>query len=706
MPAVFLSYAHADAEKALRLYSDLTRAGVDVWLDQESLLPGQPWKPAIEKAIRDTRYFVALLSATSVSRRGYVQKELIIALDVLEEFPSEDIFVIPARIEECSPSHHKLRDLHWVDLYPDWDRGVGKILRAIGVPVNQTRSTDRPNLSEGRVLKSQEHPPPLDRRLPDSNQPASGKTPASDTFALFQKREYRRYVQTLLRGLGAMLLGVALIFLLPAICYELWLSTWEGFLSPDKPIQPAITTVFVIGELALASLAGWAASRVKVVPRSVAITLATLTWLAVWIFFLRHASTSLSEVPYFWIVTIAGAGYIVLGGLALGRMRQDLFKFLGGMVALGVLFPAWIWLPQAFAPPPPYVRQEVFSLPSSSSITVSPDGNQFATVSQTDSATNAIMLWNRQPRVLQSSLSMPVYRMRMLHFSPDGRRLIAVGDSGISCFLFSCIGHPVVRIWDVRTNRVETGVSNLDGAARNFTISPDGAILATYGYSSVRVWSIITRTLLMEFPRETKLIEFAPDGKTLAIMPDSTNISLWDVATGKQLKTLNATPSSFTTVSFSPDGLVLGTGALDGSVSTWDPRSGTLRKRMLADTVVGAIRGLVFSSDGRWLASTSDHGIAIQWDVANGSWERRWHADFIAFVPDSKSVVTYDGRAYSLWSIDTGEWKQGIWLPEGFWGGRRPSIEFSANGAVFLTRQDTTVEIWRHRSLSPYPRGG
>jgi hypothetical protein len=131
MTSVFISYARANAEQALRLYGDLTRAGVNVWLDQEELLPGQHWKSAIENAIRDSRYFIALLSSESVNRRGYVQKELVIALDLLDEFPSADIFVIPARLDACSPRHPKLKDLQWVDLYHDWDHGVARILKTI-----------------------------------------------------------------------------------------------------------------------------------------------------------------------------------------------------------------------------------------------------------------------------------------------------------------------------------------------------------------------------------------------------------------------------------------------------------------------------------------------------------------------------------------------------------------------------------------------
>jgi hypothetical protein len=39
-PIIFLSYAREDMGMAKKLFNDLKRYGLDVWLDTESLLPG------------------------------------------------------------------------------------------------------------------------------------------------------------------------------------------------------------------------------------------------------------------------------------------------------------------------------------------------------------------------------------------------------------------------------------------------------------------------------------------------------------------------------------------------------------------------------------------------------------------------------------------------------------------------------------------
>jgi hypothetical protein len=148
---VFISYAREDAQAAHRLYEELTTAGVNVWFDQESLTPGAKWKPAIRKAIRDSRYFIALISSRSASKKGFVQSELREAIDVLDEFPENETYLIPARLDACEAPHERLNDLHWVDLFPDWKRGKDKLLRFFGVDTKKAPHTEKETIKSNRT---------------------------------------------------------------------------------------------------------------------------------------------------------------------------------------------------------------------------------------------------------------------------------------------------------------------------------------------------------------------------------------------------------------------------------------------------------------------------------------------------------------------------------------------------------------------------
>lgn len=151
---VFISYTKEDKERALRLYSELKKRKINVWIDIHLLKPGQDWKYEIKNAIKDSDIFIALLSEKSVNHIGYVQKELRIALEILDYFPNNKIFLIPVRLNKCNPLHDRLNDLQWTDLFPETNYYVGfqKILDVIS-PQSQSLRNYPIELSTNDVIE-------------------------------------------------------------------------------------------------------------------------------------------------------------------------------------------------------------------------------------------------------------------------------------------------------------------------------------------------------------------------------------------------------------------------------------------------------------------------------------------------------------------------------------------------------------------------
>ena len=112
---VFLCHASEDKDAVRSLYRQLQQSGFHPWLDQEDLLPGQDWNAEIIKAVRQTDIVLVCLSTRS-ERRGYVQKEIVRALDVADEQPEGAIFLIPVRLEDCDVPD-RLKRWQWVDLF-------------------------------------------------------------------------------------------------------------------------------------------------------------------------------------------------------------------------------------------------------------------------------------------------------------------------------------------------------------------------------------------------------------------------------------------------------------------------------------------------------------------------------------------------------------------------------------------------------------
>ena len=128
---VFVAYAAEDLAAARRLCEALRAAGCSPWLDKEKLLAGQNWPRAIERAIEVCDVFVACFSPRSVAKRGMFQHELRHALECARRRPLDDLFLMPVRLEEC-PVPRRLADhVHYVDLFPDWEKGVRRLARSI-----------------------------------------------------------------------------------------------------------------------------------------------------------------------------------------------------------------------------------------------------------------------------------------------------------------------------------------------------------------------------------------------------------------------------------------------------------------------------------------------------------------------------------------------------------------------------------------------
>jgi hypothetical protein len=118
MPRIFLSYAREDREKVEVIYQRLIVEGFAPWMDVKNISAGQAWEAKILEALHNSDFVLVFLSKNSINKKGYIQKELRAALEMLAEFPPDDIFLIPIRLEECDiPS--SLRNVQNLDIFEE-----------------------------------------------------------------------------------------------------------------------------------------------------------------------------------------------------------------------------------------------------------------------------------------------------------------------------------------------------------------------------------------------------------------------------------------------------------------------------------------------------------------------------------------------------------------------------------------------------------
>jgi len=124
---VFLCHSSKDKLTVRKLYNQLIQEGIQPWLDEEDLIPGQDWQREISKAVRLCDIFLVCLSISSINKSGYVQKEIRFALEIAEELPEETIYIVPLRLEDCDVPERLLR-WHWVNYYEE--AGYQRLIRA------------------------------------------------------------------------------------------------------------------------------------------------------------------------------------------------------------------------------------------------------------------------------------------------------------------------------------------------------------------------------------------------------------------------------------------------------------------------------------------------------------------------------------------------------------------------------------------------
>ena len=282
-----------------------------------------------------------------------------------------------------------------------------------------------------------------------------------------------------------------------------------------------------------------------------------------------------------------------------------------------------------------------------SSIAFSPDSRTLAS----GSSDGTVKLWGaasgRWLRTLSSYQSTD-----RVAFSPDGHALASSGE----------LGHEL-GLWDVASgNERRVSLSGANSAGQP-AFSPDGHLLVASagtqgsGDGGILMWDAVTLNEVRRFPGAFAEPIFSPDGKLLAVWNKNRSISLLDVESGNELRTLggdafvHAWQRSFI---FSPDGHLLATTNGTAVITLWDVASGQ-QVRNINDSAT--VRGIAFSPDGRLLASGSeDHTIKL-WDLSSGNTLRTFtgnsdSVNCVAFSLDGRWLASGGADAnVRIWSL-------------------------------------------------------
>jgi hypothetical protein len=126
---VFIIYAREDLEAARNLSANLRELGFNPWLDVDEISPGQVWRKSVINALEKSSMALVLISK-NLSKKGFVQEELKVAMGILQEREKDISPVIPVRLDE-SEVPESLSHIHWVNLFEE--NGIDRLVKGLSI---------------------------------------------------------------------------------------------------------------------------------------------------------------------------------------------------------------------------------------------------------------------------------------------------------------------------------------------------------------------------------------------------------------------------------------------------------------------------------------------------------------------------------------------------------------------------------------------
>lgn len=327
-------------------------------------------------------------------------------------------------------------------------------------------------------------------------------------------------------------------------------------------------------------------------------------------------------------------------------------------------------------------------------VAFSPDGRNVA--SSSNWSDPSVRVWSVEtgrellnlPYEIHSSVS-------GLSFSPDGNTLAASGlvyvDSAERTTYLQELKYGVM-IWDLRPANFGEPLATLVGPkdlVSEIAYAPDGSnnIAASSFDGNVYVWhfsldnlapsatldpvSILNESSSITADRsQVSSLAYSSDSNLIAVLSSDLYIRLWDAQSGEYYKSIRISPEergwvglNSQQIQFMPDTHYLVKYA--GSVQLWNIETGDIETSV--DPEGSSLSSVAFDSIGRQVAAGSRNGSVFVWDshdnVQIGALESIGVPSAsiydVAFLPTSTLLAiasaSPDGKALSLWDVDSGE---------------------------------------------------
>lgn len=356
----------------------------------------------------------------------------------------------------------------------------------------------------------------------------------------------------------------------------------------------------------------------------------------------------------------------------------------------------------------------------------SPDGKLVVTTNTSEAIAR---IWNVETGELMRTLDGYMGIFTSASFSPDESSIVTASwntptrvwnvktgelehtfaglDSPVTCAVFSPDSKRVatasmrkILIWDVESGEQVLACDEIWTLVPCVSFSCDGSRIITTSLNSVKIRDAKTGELIRDLREEARIINgvaFCSNDK-LFVTSDfpKKEITIWDVESGKPLRTLNGERCDVTANSFNAERSLIVT-VSDNAAKIWNIKSGELLRTINGQQ--DELSHALLISDGKQIATTAKDTVQI-WDVESGKiLHTLRHRSVVTNVCFSNSglmivAASLDNTAV-IWNAETGEVIKTIRIYPGMYmqGCTFRNAKFSSENLETIIRQHGGVLV-------------
>ncbi len=272
-------------------------------------------------------------------------------------------------------------------------------------------------------------------------------------------------------------------------------------------------------------------------------------------------------------------------------------------------------------------------------LAISSDGSQIISGSRD----KTLKVWDFKSGKLLKTLQGHKNPVSCLVVSPDGNHVVSSSSDNN------------LNFWDLKSGKMIRTITGKKENVNSLQISPDGKQVLSGVGANLNSYFIETgrksKTIKSE-QNEFNLFAISPDGEY--VISKAAPMKVWDLATGKPIRTLEKYAGSISSLTVSGDGNHVIAGTYEREVVIWDFNSGEIIHKFHGH--LDAVLSLAVSPDEKHIISGSRENTIKLWKLPNSdqSPEANKHARAVKSVTiskDGKQAVSGADNELKVWDL-------------------------------------------------------